>query len=156
MRVRSAMVVLAGVVTLLLSDAAAASKPADAVAARMPSKAASASSAGSYEQVSWVRRAAANFVNDELRGDGAGACSILNAPLRATQHHRTCAQRWNSRLDSLDRRPAARAQLRTEAKAIPAARVLVHGNTASIDLPAPLIGGPNRFLWTENCWMLES
>ena len=56
---------------------------------------------------------------------------------------------------SLRRHPAARAQLRTEAKAIPSATVLVHGNTASIELPAPLIGGPNRFLWTENCWMLE-
>jgi hypothetical protein len=155
MRVRSGIVVLAAVAGLLLSDAAGAAKPTDADGARVPPKAASAASAGSYEQVSWVRRAASNFVNDELRGDGAGACSILNAPLRATQHHRTCAQRWDSRLASLRRRPGARAQLRTDAKAIPSATVRVRGNTASIELPAPLIGGPNRFLWTENCWMLE-
>jgi hypothetical protein len=32
----------------------------------------------------------------------------------------------------------------------------VHGDLASIELPAPLMGGPNRFVWTENCWMLKS
>jgi hypothetical protein len=113
-------------------------------------------SAGTYDQVAWVRRAATNFVADELRGDGAGACSILNAPLRGTHGHRTCAQRWDARLARLLREPAGRRRLRTEARAIASASVVVHGNTASINLPAPLMGGPNRFLWTENCWMLES
>lgn len=146
MTARSSLIVLAGVAAAVLPDAA--------VAASLP-KAASASSVGTYEQVAWVRRAASNFVGDELRRDGAGACSILNAPLRATQRHRTCAQRWDARLASLLREPGGRAQMRGEAHAIPSATVVVHGNTASIELPAPLIGGPNRFLWTENCWMLE-
>ena len=29
------------------------------------------------------------------------------------------------------------------------------GHTASIELPEPLLLGPNRFRFTENCWMLE-
>jgi hypothetical protein len=40
-------------------------------------------------------------VTAELGGDGAGACAILNAPLRATQHHRTCARRWDVELARL-------------------------------------------------------
>jgi hypothetical protein len=128
-----------------------------AVAAVLPTGAAlGASSSGTYEQISWVRRAASNFVGDELRGDGAGACSILNAPLRATQRHRTCPQRWDARLSKLLREPGARGRLRADARAIPLASVTVHGNVASIHLPAPLMGGSSRFLWTENCWMLES
>ena len=126
------------------------------IAAVLPAGAAlGASSSGTYEQIAWVRRAASNFVGDELRGDGAGACSILNAPLRATQRHRTCAQRWDARLARLLREPGARGRLRAEARAIPSAPVVVRGNTASIHLPAPLMGGSTRFLWTENCWMLE-
>lgn len=114
-----------------------------------------APSRGTYEQIAWVRRAASNFVGDELRGDGAGACSILNAPLRSTQRHRTCAQRWDARLARLLREPGARGRLRTQARAIRSASVDVHGNAASISLPAPLMDGSSRFLWTENCWMLE-
>ena len=127
-----------------------------AVAAVLPTSALGASSSGSYEQIAWVRRAASNFVGDELRGDGASACSILNAPLRATQRHRTCAQRWDARLARLLREPGARGRLRRDARTIPSASVVVHGNTAYISLPASLMGGSNRFLWTENCWMLES
>jgi hypothetical protein len=127
-----------------------------AVAAVLPAAVALGGySEGTHGQVEWVRRAATNFVADELRGDGAGACSILNAPLRATQGHRTCAQRWNARLARLLREPGGRRRLRAEARAIAAAPVVVRGNSASIKLPAPLLGGPNRFLWTENCWMLE-
>jgi len=114
-----------------------------------------ASSAGTSEQIAWVRRAASNFVAAELAGNGAGACAILNAPLRTTQHHRTCAQRWNAKLSKLLREPHGRARLHTLRRAIPSATVIVHDYTASINLPTPLMQGPNRFLWTENCWMLE-
>jgi hypothetical protein len=138
MSLRSAIAALASALILLL--------PAGALAA---------GSVGSYEQVAWVRRAASNFVRDELRGDGAGACSILNAPLRATQHHVTCQQRWNARLATLLRGHGGRGALRADARAIPSARVVVHGDSAVIYLPNPLLEGPNRFLWTENCWMLE-
>jgi hypothetical protein len=130
----------------LLACAAALLAPASAVAAY---------SIGPHEQVAWVRRAASNFVAAELAGNGAGACAILTAPLRSTHHHRTCAQRWNAKLAKLLRDPGARAHLRAQARAIPAAAVAVHGDVASIDLPARLMSGPNRFLWTENCWMLE-
>jgi hypothetical protein len=112
-------------------------------------------SVGSAEQIAWVRRAAGNFVAAELSGNGAGACTVLNAPLRATINHRSCAQRWNARLDKRLHERGVRSSLRAERRAILTARVVVHGNLASIDLPAPLIAGPNRFLWTENCWMLE-
>jgi hypothetical protein len=33
--------------------------------------------------------------------------------------------------------------------------VVVHGGVASIELPTPLMGGANRFVWSENCWMLD-
>ncbi|HTD58332.1 MAG TPA: hypothetical protein VK672_05510 [Solirubrobacteraceae bacterium] len=112
-------------------------------------------SGGTPEQIAWVRRAASNFIDAELGGNGAGACAILNAPLRATQHHRTCAQRWNAKLSKLLREPHSRAHLRTLQRAIPSATVIVHGYSASINLPTPLMHGLNRFLWTENCWMLE-
>jgi hypothetical protein len=138
MRLRSAIAIFAG-----------------GAAAVLPGAALGASSVGSHEQIAWVRRAASNFVGDELRGDGAGACSILNAPLRARQHRRTCTQQWNARLAGLLREPGGRAGLRAEARAISSAPVVVHGNSASIDLPSRLISGPNRFLWSENCWMLE-
>ncbi len=125
-------------------------------AALIPSaRAVAASSVGTPEQIAWVRRAASNFVAAELSGDGAGACAILNAPLRATQHHRTCAQRWDAKLSKLLREPHSRARLHTLRRAIPSATVIVHGYSASINLPTPLVHGPNRFLWTENCWMLE-
>jgi hypothetical protein len=114
-----------------------------------------AHSVGSPEQVAWVRRAATNFVTAELAANGAGACAILNAPLRTTQHHRTCAQRWDAKLAKLLREPGARARLRAQRRAIGAAPVIVHGYLATLGLPGPLMSGPNRFLWTENCWMLE-
>jgi hypothetical protein len=53
------------------------------------------------------------------------------------------------------REGGVRARLRSELHAVAAARVVVRGNVASIELPAPLLHGPNRFVWTENCWMLE-
>jgi hypothetical protein len=115
-----------------------------------------ADSVGSPEQVAWLRRAASNFVAAELSGNGAGACAILVASLRTTQHHRTCAQRWDAKLAKLLREPSGRAHLHTLQHAIPSATVIVHGYSASIKLHTPLIHGPNRFLWTENCWMLES
>jgi hypothetical protein len=120
-----------------------------------PASALAAGSVGTPEQIAWVRRAASNFVAAELGGNGAGACAILNAPLRATQHHRTCAQRWNAKLSKLLREPHSRAHLHTLQRAIPSATVIVHDYSASINLPTPPMHGPNRFLWTENCWMLE-
>jgi hypothetical protein len=111
-------------------------------------------SVGSPEQIAWVRSAAGRFVAAELSGNGAGACAVLNAPLRAVEHHRTCEQRLNARLGKLLHERGARSRLRAEQRAIASARVVVHGNLASIELPAPLLAGPNRFLWTENCWML--
>ena len=120
-----------------------------------PASAAAAGSVGTSEQIAWVRRAASNFVAAELSGNGAGACAILNAPVRATQHRRTCAQRWDAKLSKLLREPHSRAHLHTLLRAIPSATVIVHGYVASINLPTPLVHGPNRFLWTENCWMLE-
>ncbi len=121
----------------------------------LPDGALGAHSAGTREQIAWVRRAATNFVSAELAGNGAGACGILNAPLRASEHNRTCAQRWNARLATLLREPGGRARLRAQERAIPTAAVVVRGNVASIDLPTPLMSGPNRFVWNENCWMLD-
>ena len=120
----------------------------------VPASVAAAASYGTPAQVAWVRRAATNFVTAELARDGAGACAILNAPLRATLGRRTCAQRWDSRLAALLRRPGARARLRAQRRAVAAAEVHVHGNLATLTLHSPLIAGPNHFLWTENCWML--
>ena len=111
-------------------------------------------STGTPEQIAWVRRAASNFVTAELAGNGAGACAILNAPLRASAHHVTCAQRWNARLARILRERGGRARLRAQRRAIPSAIVTVHGDRASIGLPTPLLGTSSRFLWTENCWML--
>jgi hypothetical protein len=79
----------------------------------------------------------------------------LSSPLRAPVDGRSCAQRWNARLAAMLRAPGVRSRLRSEQRAVSSARVVVHGRTASIELPAPLLRGPNRFLWTENCWMLE-
>jgi hypothetical protein len=121
-----------------------------------PADAYSEHSVGSPQQVAWVRRAANNFLSAELAGNGAAACAILNAPLRASSHHQTCAQRWDAKLAAMLRDGQTRARLRTERRAIPTARVIVRGDTATIELPRPLMDGPSRFLWTENCWMLKS
>ena len=125
-------------------------------AALVPSASAfAAHSVGTGGQIAWVRRAAGNFVAAELDGSGASACAILNAPLRVTEDRRTCAERWSSKLASLLREPGGRARLRAQQRAIPSAVVIVHGNVASLELPTPLMSGPNRFLWSENCWMLK-
>jgi hypothetical protein len=123
----------------------------------LPASAPAAQSAGSSAQIAWVRQAAHNFVAAELAGNGAGACARLTAAQRASEHGRTCAQRWDAKLTKLLREPAGRADLRKDAHAIPSAVVLVRGNTASIELPTPLVGGnQSQLLWTENCWMLRS
>jgi hypothetical protein len=145
MRIRSAVEVLAYMATLIAPTALV-----------MPASAFGAHSVGTSGQIAWVRSAATRFVTAELAGDGATACGILNAPLRATEHGRTCTQRWDARLAKLLREPGGRAQLRTQKRAIGAAPVIVHGNVASIDLPSSLMGGANRFVWSENCWMLAS
>jgi hypothetical protein len=117
---------------------------------------AGAYSLASQGQVAWVRRAASNFVTAELSGNGPGACAILDAPLRRTQHDRTCAERWNAKLAKLLHTSSDRARLRAQRRAIHSAEVVVHGRVAWIELPTPLMSGQNRFLWTENCWMLQS
>jgi hypothetical protein len=128
---------------------------ATATALAAPACASASYSVGSSEQIAWVRRAATSFVSAELAGNGAGACGILNAPLRGTQHHRSCQQRWDARVSKLLREAGGRARLRAGRRAIVHASVVVHGNQATIGLPAPLWAGANRFLWTENCWTLE-
>ena len=120
-----------------------------------PASAVAAHSVGSSAQVAWVRRAASNFVAAELSGNGAGACGVLNAPLRATRGHRTCAERWDAKLRAMLREPDGRASLRADAHAIPSARVVVGGSAASIDLPSPLMAGRSRLVWSENCWMVS-
>ena len=112
-------------------------------------------SVGTPQQVAWVRRAAGNFLAAELARNGSAACAILDRRLRGTVRHRTCEQRMDARLRSMLHAPGARSQLRHEQRAVGSARVIVHGDLASIDLPAPLLNGPNEFRWTENCWMLE-
>jgi hypothetical protein len=121
----------------------------------LPASASGAHSVGTPGQIAWVRSAASRFVGAELARDGAGACGILNAPLRATEHGRTCAQRWNAKLSKLLREPQGRARLRAQQRAISSAVVIVHGYRATLELATPLMHGPNHFLWTENCWMLE-
>jgi hypothetical protein len=126
-----------------------------AAAVMAPAGASAAHSVGTPGQIAWVRSAATRFVTAELAGDGASACGILNAPLRATEHGRTCTQRWDARLAKLLDETGARAELHTQKHAISTAVVDVHGNWATIALPAPLMSdASNRFRWTENCWML--
>ncbi len=121
----------------------------------LPASAPAAHSVGTREQIAWVRRAATNFVTDELAGNGEGACGILNAPLRAAHRGRTCAQRLDVRLAKILHERGGRARLRAQQRAIASAVVLVHGNVASLALGTPLLNGSNHFVWTENCWMLE-
>lgn len=116
--------------------------------------ASAAHSVGSRAQVEWVRRAATSFVSAELARNGAGACAILNAPLRASEHGRTCAQRWDASIARTLREPGGAARLRAQRRAIASAAVVVHGNAATIALASPLLGAANRFVWSENCWML--
>jgi len=106
------------------------------------------------EQVSWVRAAAARFVNAELDGNGAEACAVLVMSMRMTEHGRTCAQRWDARIRAMDKSAAVRRRWRAQAREVPSAVVRVNGNHATIVLPTRLIAGANHFLWTENCWML--
>ena len=120
-----------------------------------PSAAHAGRSVGTPGQVAAVRRAALRFVTAELAANGSEACAVLNAPLRASFRGRTCEQRWHLRLVSMLRERGARSLLRSELRAVARAPVVVRGNVATIELPTPLLHGPNRFLWTENCWMLE-
>ncbi|HTY97298.1 MAG TPA: hypothetical protein VMB91_09685 [Solirubrobacteraceae bacterium] len=118
-------------------------------------QASSPHSVGSPEQIAWVRHAADRFLGAELTKNAGEACAVLNAPMRATVHGSSCEKRWKTRLAKLLREPGERTRLRTERRAVASGRVVVRGHTASIDLPEPLLQGPNRFRFTENCWMLE-
>jgi X-X-X-Leu-X-X-Gly heptad repeat protein len=160
MSVRSAIAVLAvaaaAVLPAVASGATSYASGAPTYASGATSYTSAATSYGTREQIAWVRRAASNFVAAELSENGAGACSILYAPLTASEHHRTCAQRWDAKLSTMLHEPGARARLREDARAIPSAVVVVHGNSASIDLPTPLMSGTSRLLWSSNCWMLDN
>lgn len=139
----------------VLAYLAAASLCASPLAA--PGQTLASASGGTTEQRAWVRSAATRFVTAELARDGASACAILVRRLRATEHGRTCAERWDARLSALLRRqPGERKTLRDELRAIPRAAVAVNADVAHIDLPDPLLRGSSRFLWTENCWMLQA
>jgi hypothetical protein len=125
-----------------------------------PAALAHAGSIGRPAQIAWVRSAASRFLSAELHRDAAGACTILNSPMRATVRHRTCEQRWAARIASTLTRPGGRAALRRELRAVPSARVVVAGEEATISLPEPLVsaapaGTPSRLRWTESCWMIE-
>jgi hypothetical protein len=112
---------------------------------------AQAHSTGTPEQISWVRRAAARFVAAELAGSGSEACAVLDARLRSGD----CTRRWDGRIAGMLRHASVRARLRADRRAVATASVHVHGNTATIELPSPLLAGESRFAWTEMCWMLE-
>jgi hypothetical protein len=133
--------------------------PAPASVARSGGTSAPASAVAAYadgtpEQIAWVRRAASKFVSAELRGDGAGACSVLVARLRAPRGGVSCAERWDAVLRKRLHDRRARAALQRDQRAIGGARVEVRSSSATIALPAALLSGHSRFLWTENCWML--
>ncbi len=139
----------------LLGALACAGTLAGTAALAVPAGAGAEHSVGAPGQIAWVRSAATRFVSAELAGDGAGACGILAAPLRTSTHGRTCAQRWNARIATVLREHGGRARLRAQKHAIATATVVVHGNSAAIDLPTPLMGNASRFVWSENCWMLS-
>jgi hypothetical protein len=126
------------------------------IVALAPASALAAHSTGTPEQVAWVRRAATNFLSAELAGNGAGACGILIAPLRATQHHRSCVARWNAKLTRLLQQPGERARLQAQRHAIASDAVIVHANNAWLHLPSPLISGPNQFVWSETAGCSEA
>jgi hypothetical protein len=83
---------------------------------------------------STLRSAAARLLTAELARDGATACGILNAPLTATVHGRTCAQRWDARIGHVLARHGGRAALRADLRAVPSAAVSI-----------PASGGRSRF-----------
>jgi hypothetical protein len=126
-----------------------------ATALAVPASAPAAYSVGTHEQIVWVRRAATRFVTAELTRNGAEACAVLNAPMRAVRHGTSCERRWNAKLAGMLSKHGERAHLRAQLHQISSAAVVVHGNVATLELSTKLIAGPNRFLWTENCWMLE-
>jgi hypothetical protein len=128
---------------------------AGACATSVTAAAERARSVGSPEQIAWVRRAAGNFLAAELAGNGAGACGVLAATLRAQSGGASCAAHWDARLRRILAVPSARAGLRADRRALASATVVVRGRSASIALPAPLLGDRSRFAWTEMCWMLE-
>lgn len=113
-------------------------------------------STGTPAQIAWVRRAAGNFLAAELARDGAGACAVLNAPLRATRHGVSCQARWDARIAAMLASRGERATLARLHRDAASATVAVSGGWATIDLPGSLLGGgrANRFRWSESCWML--
>ena len=108
-------------------------------------------------EIATLRSAATRFVTAELNGDGATACAVLNPPLAGVVGHRTCAQRWDASLKTQLAVPGERHRLLADQHAIATASVVLSSGdyVGTIALPNPLLGSESRFLWTENCWMLE-
>ena len=121
----------------------------------LPAAASAAHSVGTSSQISWVRTATTRFVTAELKRDPSEACAVLTAQKRATVHHRTCEQRWGSKIATMLHEPGERARLQADRHAIATATVIVRGNLATIELPTPLLNGSNELVWTENCWMVK-
>ncbi len=108
-------------------------------------------------EIATLRSAATRFVTAELNGDGATACAVLNPPLAGVVGHRTCAQRWDASLKAQLGVPGERHRLLADEHAIATAHVALSSGdyVGTIALPTPLLGSESRFLWTQNCWMLE-
>ena len=126
-----------------------------AVSLALPVAASASHSVGTSSQIAWVRTASTRFVTAELKRDPSEACAVLTVQQRGTIDHRTCEQRWQAKIAKMLHEPGERARLQAERHSIATATVLVHGNIATIELPAPLLNGSNELVWTENCWMVK-
>jgi hypothetical protein len=115
-----------------------------------------AAAAVSTGTASGLRYAVTRLLSAELDRDGAGACAVLNAPLGATVDGRSCAQRWDARIDRMLAAPGGARRLRADLRAAAGAPVRITGLHATIALPHPLLDGQSRFYWTDDCWMLTS
>jgi hypothetical protein len=94
-------------------------------------------------------------VTAELTGNGGEACAVLTVGQRGTVGGRTCEERWRERSAEMLSEPGVRESLRRDSRAIPSARVVVSGDSATIAVPTPLLGGSDELVWTESCWMLK-
>ena len=121
----------------------------------LPVSALASASQGTPEQIAWVRHAASRFVTAELKRDGAEACAVMSAPMRAVRHGGSCERRWRAKFTALLGRDGERARLHAQLQQISSAVVLIHGGSARIVLSTPLVDGHSNLVWSESCWMLE-
>jgi len=113
-----------------------------------------AAAAVSTGTASGLRYAVTRLLTAELARDGAGACAVLDAPLATTVDGRSCAQRWDARIDRMLAVPGGRGRLRADLHAVANAPVAIDGLYGTIALPHPLLDGRSRLYWTDDCWML--